>query len=137
MIRRLMILLFLLAAPASASDDDFGLTDIPVEDWRAMAAGRTLSYSIDGQPFGLEYYAPSGDGVIFQHVDGTCLNGYWTYDAGAYCYFWDGEDPVCFRHAAIGDTVFVIGLDDGVETGEFQIMTGISDVPIICDGLVS
>ncbi len=128
------------AAASAASDDPASriaeAVDIPVEEWRALAQGRTLTYRIDDEFFALERYAPTGDGVTLQLVDGTCLEGTWDYVEPIYCFYWRGAETACFRHARIGDTILIVQTENGVDTGFVQTMTGVSDVPLACAPVV-
>lgn len=114
--------------------------DIPLEEWRDRALGRTVYYSIGGAPFGREYYAPDGRGVVFQHVDGTCLEGEWTYRAeiAAYCYLWP-TSVSCFRHVERdGETLILPVETDGSRSAEpAQSVDRIAPVPLSCGPAVT
>lgn len=109
-----------------------GLADIPVEEWRSMSAGRTLTYTIGGEFWALERYAPGTDRVTLQFYDGTCLEGRWEYVAPLYCFHWEGEGTSCFRHARLGQDILVLETRDGVETGALQTMSAVTDTPLAC-----
>lgn len=128
--RALVLALTILAAPAGAQDD--GLKDIPVEEWREMALGRTLTYSINGSFFALERYARTGNRVELQFSNGQCSTGTWTHSGNLYCFDWGFERPHCFRHVRAGDQILVINIEDGAQSGEIQEMTAVSDAPLIC-----
>lgn len=108
--------------------------DIPVEQWAAMARGRTLTYRLmDGTLFAREYYIPGGNRLTLTFPDGTCLRGTWDYSPPRYCYHWEREGTVCFRHLRRGDGALVIQLaEDGSDTLSFQLMTEIADAPLAC-----
>lgn len=108
--------------------------DIPVEDWRAMAAGRTLTYRLmDGTLFAREHYHPGGNHLTLQFSDGTCTRGTWQHAAPRYCFHWEHSGSVCFRHLRHGDAALIIQLtDDGQDTTTFQLMTDIEDAPLVC-----
>jgi hypothetical protein len=135
--RRSLAALLLAAWPGLAAATEpgapiAGLVDIPVEEWSAMAAGRTLTYTIGGELWALERYQDGGDRVTLQFYDGTCLEGRWDYAEPLYCFHWEGEGTSCFRHARLGDEILVLETRDGVETGALQVMTGVSDTPLAC-----
>ena len=109
-----------------------GLADIPVEEWRQMSEGRTLTYTIGGEFWALERYAPGSDRVTLQFHDGSCLEGRWEYVAPLYCFHWEGEGTSCFRHARLGQDILVLETRDGVETGALQTMSAVSDAPLSC-----
>lgn len=107
-------------------------TDIPVEEWRAMSEGRTLTYRIDGELWALEHYTPGTNRVQIELFDGTCMTGTWDYAAPHYCFHWDGQGTSCFRHTRKGDEILVIEASDGHDTPMTQTMTGVSDTPLAC-----
>lgn len=133
---RLTIAAFLLALPAFAAGTEpgrlDGLADIPVEEWTAMTAGKTLTYRIGDDFWALERYEAGSNRVTLQFYDGTCLNGTWGQVGGLYCFDWEGEGTSCFRHARLGDEILILETRDGMETGGVQVMTGISDTPLAC-----
>jgi hypothetical protein len=129
-----LLLAALLPAPGGATEPGApipGLTDIPVAEWTAMAAGRTLTYTIGGAFWARERYH-EGNRVTLQFYDGACLEGTWDYDPPLYCFHWVGEGSSCFRHARLGDQILVLETRDGLETGALQVMTGASDAPLDC-----
>ncbi len=109
-----------------------GLADIPVEEWTAMTAGRTLTYTIGGEFWALERYHAGGNRVTLQFYDGACLEGTWDYTAPLYCFHWEGEGTSCFRHARLGAEILILETRNGAETGALQIMSGASDAPLTC-----
>jgi hypothetical protein len=53
--------------------------------------------------------------------------------APRYCFYWDREGTVCFRHVRRGDGAVVIQLaEDGSDTLSVQLMTEVSDMPLGC-----
>jgi hypothetical protein len=148
-----LALLALLAAPAAAErlearpttaettaqtlDRIAEAEDIPLEEWRAMAMGRTLTYRIGGEFWALERYVPGTDQVVLQFHDGTCLFGTWTFEAPHYCFHWEGEGTSCFRHARHGEDILIIETIAGIDTGSIQTMTEISNTPLTCGPAVT
>lgn len=128
---RVALLLCLATAPLARAD---GL--IPPEEWRQMAQGRTLTYEIEGMFFANEHYDAAGDGVMLQLNDGRCLSGRWFYREGAYCFAWDENRPSCFVHRRRKDRIEIVPVLDGEPNGAIQLMTGISDKPLVCGGLL-
>lgn len=137
----LTFLLLAQALPAAALDpfiDRIGeAVDIPAGEWTAMAAGRTLTYQIDGTLFAREHYYPGSDHVTLQLADGHCLEGTWSYTAPHYCFYWEGEPPACFRHARLDQEILVIQTEDGADTPVIQRMTGVTDLPLFCGPAVT
>lgn len=110
-----------------------GLADIPVAEWREMAEGRTLTYTIGGEFWALERYAAGSDRVTLQFYDGSCLEGYWEYVEPLYCFHWEGEGTSCFRHARLGTEILVLETnEEGLETGAVQTMSAVTDTPLAC-----
>lgn len=134
--RQILALALVAALPTLALATEPGaptdLTDIPAAEWRAMAEGRSLTYTIGGEFWAMEHYTPGTDRVTLQFYDGTCLEGRWEYVEPLYCFYWEGEEPSCFRHARLGAEILVLETRDGVETGALQTMSGVSDAPLAC-----
>jgi hypothetical protein len=127
-----ILALALLALPGASETPLDRATNIPVEEWVAMASGRTLTYRIDGELWALEHYHPGTDRVQLQLFDGTCLSGTWDYQAPHYCFHWDGQGTSCFRHARLGDEILIIESLDGADTPLTQSMTAVTDTPLTC-----
>ena len=106
--------------------------DIPVEEWRSMAEGRTLTYRINGDLWALEHYTAGTDRVEIELYDGTCMSGTWDYAAPHYCFHWDGQGTSCFRHARLGDEILVIEASGLEEVPTTQTMTAVTDTPLSC-----
>lgn len=106
--------------------------DIPVEEWTAMAAGRTLTYRIDGDLWALEHYTPGTNRVQIELYDGTCMSGTWDYAAPHYCFHWEGQGTSCFRHARLGDEILVIEASAEGSVPLTQSMTAVTDTPLAC-----
>jgi hypothetical protein len=124
----------------AASQPDIGqdaATNIPVEEWTAMASGRTLTYRINGEFWALEHYYPGSNHVTLQLYDGTCMEGTWDYTAPLYCFHWEGQGTSCFRHARRGDEILIIETRDGADTPMTQMMTAVTDVPLTCGPAVT
>ena len=128
----LAAMLLLLAPCAALGGSPSQALDIPVEEWRAMASGRTVTYRIDGDLWALEHYFRGTDRVQLQLHDGTCLDGTWDYQAPHYCFHWGGQGTSCFRHARIGSAIVVIQTEAGIDTPLMQDVTAVSDAPLAC-----
>lgn len=129
----LHVIAAILAVLPAASPLSRGV-DIPVEEWRSMSEGKTLSYKIDGRLWALEQYIPGTDRVRIQLEDGSCMDGWWEYEAPHYCFHWMGQGTSCFRHVRLDGQVVVVESRDGVDTGMTQDMTSVSDAPLSCPG---
>lgn len=129
---RVLLSLLLLSSPVTAGEAVPQGGDIPVEDWRKMALGKTLTYMIGSEFFALERYAPTGNRVDLQLNTGECLAGTWSHAQNSYCFDWGDDRAACFRHVRTGEGITIIQLDNGVETSNIQQMTSVSDAPLNC-----
>ena len=125
-------LVLLPAASQSPAERIARAEDIPVEEWKAMAMGRTLTYRINGELWAFEHYHPGSNRVTLQLYDGSCLHGTWDYAEPLYCFHWEGQGTSCFRHARLGDEIIVIESLDGVDAPMTQSMTAVTDTPLSC-----
>jgi hypothetical protein len=120
-----------LAQPADAPLP--GAADIPVEEWSAMAMGRTLVYRIDGALWAFEHYYPGTNRVTLQLYDGSCMEGTWDYSAPLYCFHWEAEGTACFRHARRADEILILEApSDSEGIPPMQQMTDVTDIPLTC-----
>ncbi len=130
-------LAFAMAAPVLAGNaeapGEVSTGDIGFEEWRAMSAGKTLTYRIDGAFWALERYAPTGNRVMLQLNTGECLEGTWAYEDGTFCYAWDSGEQSCFRHTRMAGEIYVIHMENGEPTGGIQTMSHVSDLPLSCE----
>ena len=127
----------LVLLPAASPERIAQATNIPVEEWKAMAMGRTLTYRINGELWAFEHYHPGTNRVTLQLYDGTCLEGTWDYDAPHYCFHWETEGTACFRHARLGDEILIVETQGGVDTLLLQSMTAVTDLPLACGPAVT
>ena len=67
-----LIAALLLASPALAE------TPMTGAEFEAFVTGKTLTFAIGSEPYGVEYYAPDRR-VIWSFAGGECVNGEW-YD---------------------------------------------------------
>jgi hypothetical protein len=133
----LVVAVVLPAASQSPAEMIADAVDIPVEEWREMAMGRTLTYRIDGEFWALEHYYPGTNRVTQQLYDGTCLEGTWDYRAPHYCFHWETEGTACFRHARLGEEILIVETQGGVDTLLLQSMTAVTDLPLACGPAVT
>lgn len=95
---RALIVLCLLALPATAE------TSLSAEEFDAYVTGRTLTYSRDGIPFGIEEYR-DGRRVLWSFLDGTCEEGLWYPVGEMICFAYESYPEVqCWTfHLRDGD----------------------------------
>lgn len=120
---RLLLSLMLLASPALAQDALIG-----PDAWREMVLGKTLHYHKDGELYGREYYAPTGDRVVFTFAEGGCAEGRWAWSGDVYCFAYFGELH-CFEHLMRDGDIIVKGVDDGDEQ---KVEAIVEDEPLFC-----
>ena len=124
--RRLAVLA-LAAAPAFAG------TMTP-EAFDAAATGRTLHFSLAGQPFGSEQYF-SGRRVLWRFEDGSCQLGRWWPSGALICFAYDsggGAQCWAFRPHPGGFSAALV--EGGAETGFVLDLAGSDSVPLDCPG---
>ncbi len=105
--------------------------DISYEDWQSMTDGKTVVYEIDGETYGYESYR-GGDNVTIRLEDGSCIDGTWFMQQTAFCFDWQGGPLNCFNHKRLDGAIYVIGLEDGVETADVQKVSRIAEIPVFC-----
>ena len=108
------------------------MNDIAPEEWRDMVLGRTVTYRIGHDLWAREAYDIKSNGVAIRLADGTCMEGIWTWDEGAYCFYWSSGEISCFRHVRAGGEILIIPLVDGEPSGTVQTVDGVSDAPLAC-----
>jgi hypothetical protein len=121
-----MAVLALIAAPAWASEQPVE-EQISLDEWRALTAGRTVWYSLNGAHWGKEHFHPNEDRATFVGADGDCITARWIYADGVYCFAYGGLH--CFRHLRRGDEIVVSPLGSGME----QVVEQIDRTPLSCE----
>ena len=111
---------------------DVAQPGIAPAEWRAMVRGRTVTYQIDGQAWAQEAYDLTTNAVAIRLIDGTCMEGTWSYTDGEYCFAWTSGEHSCFLHVRAADQILIIPVVDGVQSGTIQTVGGISDAPLTC-----
>jgi hypothetical protein len=71
-----------LAISAAAASADKALNE---QEFDARTLGRTITYSADGDVYGMEQYLP-GHKVLWSFADGDCQPGTWFENAGQICF---------------------------------------------------
>jgi len=120
-----------MAQPQTLAEILSTAPEISYEDWRDMTAGKTVVYQIFGKTFGFERYQ-NGNNVTIQLDDGSCIDGTWFMQETAFCFDWEGGPLNCFHHKRVGDTIYIVGLDNGKESADIQIVSRIDNTPISC-----
>ncbi len=105
--------------------------DISFQEWQNMTIGKTVVYQIDGEVYGYERYVAPGE-VTIRLVDGTCIDGTWRMRQSDFCFDWQDGPKNCFRHKRLDGAIYVIGLNNGVETDDIQLVSRIADISLSC-----
>ena len=105
--------------------------NISFAEWRDLTAGKTVVYQIDGETYGFERYVSPGM-VTIRLTDGTCIDGAWYMDQANFCFDWQDGPLNCFHHKRLDGDIYVIGLDNGVETADIQQVSRIANIPLAC-----
>lgn len=101
MIRVMKHALFLIFLAQSAAAE----TPMTGEEFDAYVTGRTLTFSTDSGPYGVERYLP-GRRVLWSFLDGECEEGEWYSEEGAICFVYGFEpEPQCWAMYLEGDTL--------------------------------
>ncbi|WP_424926571.1 hypothetical protein [Amaricoccus tamworthensis] len=126
------IILTVMTTPLAAQSTGQGV-DIPPAEWLAMAAGRTLTYRLNGEFWALEHYHEGTNRVSLELRSGECVEGTWEYQEPWYCFHWEVIGTSCFRHAMTeqGEIIIEPMAEPGTNPS-IQHMTGISNVPLNC-----
>lgn len=134
------ILILLILAPSLRAQDIIpnmlerieAAEDISRLEWLSMVAGKTVTYKISDDFWAREIYDTRSNKVSIAMADGSCMNGTWTHSGVEFCFAWEDNDLVCFRHARSGDDILIIPMHDGVPSGSLQTVHDISDTPLPC-----
>ena len=136
-LNRTMRMLSAAILVALVSATPLNAEDIPPEEWSKLVRGRTVVYTLEGQFWGFERYAETGNRVEFQFPDGTCNFGTWSWVDGAYCFAWAGREPDCYHHRMSAGQITVVGADPGTDPGSVYEVTNIVDMALLCSAPMS
>ena len=123
---RTLLVLACLALPADAAEK------IGVAEFEALATGKTLTYAVGGEVYGIEQYLP-GRRVIWAYRGQECVDGYWYEQGGQVCFIYDNQPtPQCwtYQRDGAGLRARFSGDPEGAEPAVVQESTD----PLICAG---
>ncbi len=125
--RALLALALLAAAPAGAGD-----APMTAAEFESYATGRTLTYGIGGQIYGIEQYLP-GRRVRWAFAGDVCRIGHW-YESGAeICFVYEHDQtPQCWMFFRTGEGLRARFMGDGDATDLSEVAQ--SDAPLACAG---
>lgn len=120
--------LLLLATPSLAEPP------LSPAAFEALAEGRTLHFSLDGEPFGSEQFFADRRS-LWRFADGACQSGGWSARADLICFRYDGApDLQCWRFGRSGGRLRAGLVEDGRETGFALELEEVDDTPLPCLG---
>jgi len=123
---RALVTALLLATPALAE------TPMTGDEFEAYITGKTLTFSANGDPYGIEYYAP-GRRVIWSFIGGECLSGQWYEEDEAICFVYDDDpEPKCWMVYDIDGTIRAEFLNRPGTTVLYELE---ESEPLICNGV--
>ena len=123
---RISLLLATFATPTVAAEL------VPLDAFDAFASGKTLYYSQNGMPFGIERYLP-GHKSIWQYADGTCVAGDYYARGDMICFLYEGDtQEQCWRFFKDGKTYSARA--EGAQPQDDLSVMGRDQRPIPCKG---
>jgi hypothetical protein len=132
---RALILALTLATPALALAETPAPLSPPMTaaEFEAYSTGKTLTYGLGGEVYGIEQYLP-GRQVLWAFTGDSCRKGYW-YDAGAeICFVYEGDmdGPECwtFHRTEGGILARFMGATSAPDLSEVRQ----SSNPLACPG---
>ena len=118
-----------LAAPATPATAESPLDALAFE---AYTTGKTLTYSIDGQPYGIEEYL-DGRRVRWAYLDGDCQEGEWYPLGDMICFVYESFDaPQCWTFYREPSGLRALFMNDPDQTELYE--TRQSPDPMMCLG---
>jgi hypothetical protein len=130
--RTLILALTLAAVPAFAEIAPIS-PPMTATEFEAYATGKTLTYGLGGEVYGIEQYLP-GRRVLWAFKGDECRKGYW-YEAGqeiCFVYEKDPDGPQCWTFHRMGDGIRArfVGDPNGADLSEVAQ----SSSPLTCAG---
>lgn len=123
--------LLLLALPATAAQAERRVT---AEEFEALSAGKTLSFTQNGTHYGAETYG-SARQSLWQYLDGACVEGHWYPADDLICFVYDNRPGVsqCWIFEERGGAYFA--RTEGMPAGDPAelALSGISETPVACN----
>lgn len=108
-------------------------TPLNGQEFERYAEGRTIYYTFNGEPFGVEEYLP-GKRVRWSFLDGQCKEGSWYQEGRFICFVYEDtpETPQCWTFFDEGSRLRALFLDDPTQTELFEVED--ADEPMLCLG---
>lgn len=126
---RHLYILALLASPVLAE------SPVTADEFETYVTGRTLTFSVNGQSYGIERYLPNRQ-VLWSFMDGQCSSGTWYPDQSNICFKYDFRDaPQCWEITKSGDVMQAIFVGEPVDINRYEIIE--DGEPLICNNFGS
>nr|WP_050525872.1 hypothetical protein [Pseudorhodobacter aquimaris] len=121
-----LTLLLAVATPALAE------TPLTGAEFDAYATGKTLTYAVGGEVYGIEQYLPNRR-VRWAFVDDTCRIGHWYEDAESICFVYEHDaTPQCWMFYLQGGALTARFMSDPPSTELKELSQ--TDAPLACSG---
>ena len=121
--------LLLGTEPARALETGEPMT---AEEFEAYVTGRTLTFGINGQPYGIEQYLP-GRRVIWAFIGEECREGSWFAMGPQICFEYDDEPGRLHCWTFFAGPDGLIARSEGVGVNEL-VEVQQTDAPMYCPG---
>ena len=126
--------LFFCAALLTTGLPAAAQTPLTAEEFDSYTQGLTLSFSIDGTPYGVEQYLPDRR-VRWTFIGDQCQDGIWFERAENICFVYENSpsDEQCWQFFLTGDGLrAVFQGPDGPATELYEVQQ--TDAPMACMG---
>ncbi|WP_143535583.1 hypothetical protein [Roseisalinus antarcticus] len=107
-------------------------TPLDAEAFDAITQGRTLTFLVDGAPYGIERYMADRR-VLWSFLDGQCALGEWYPQDDSICFLYDidPEAPQCWEVFKDGDGLRTVFTEDPDRPAIYRAREG--DEEMICE----
>jgi hypothetical protein len=129
-----VLVLALCAAQLLSAASAHAQTIVSPEAFEALSEGRTLHFSLDGQPFGSEQFF-TGRRSLWRTPDGLCEAGVWRSEGDVICFEYDATpEPQCWIFLREGSDLKAERVEDGAPAGPAVDLSFIDNSPLPCPG---
>ncbi len=107
-------------------------TPMSAAEFEAYVAGKTLTFGIAGEPYGIERYRP-GRRVTWSFLDGLCQDGLWYEDDGNICFVYDvSPEAQCWQFFEEPGGLRAVFMNDPGTTVLYEAQDATE--PLLCPG---
>jgi hypothetical protein len=113
-------------------------TVVSPETFERLAEGRTLHFTLNGQPFGAEQFFP-GRRTLWRYAEDGCQRGIWRAEGETICFVYETlDEPICWRFLQDGGSHVAALVESapepGLATGFRLQLDRIDAAPLACPG---